>query len=65
MTTRDRSTKAKVDAYSAGKRAWQEQLPLASNPYGPEQRDERLKWMSGWKAARADSLQDADMQGSS
>ena len=60
MTTRDRSTRAKVDAYSAGKRAWQEQLPLASNPYGPDQRDERAKWIAGWKASRAESGHEGD-----
>ena len=63
MTTRDRSTRAKVDAYILGRKAWGDQVPLNANPY--ESAPERVKWDSGWRAARADSLQDESMQGSS
>lgn len=44
-----------------GKRAWQAQLPLGSNPYDAhDHAAERAQWIAGWYAARADSLQPED-----
>lgn len=48
-------TRAKVEAYSLGVRAWQEQRPLGTNPF-PAGSDEAKKWESGWKASQANSL---------
>lgn len=48
-------TKLRVDAYTAGKRAWQEQVAPGNNPYRAGS-EEAKKWTAGYKAAEADSL---------
>lgn len=48
-------TGRKVDAYTAGKRAWEEQLPRTV-PDVYVDPEERLKWLAGWDAARDESL---------
>lgn len=48
-------TRAAIDAFTAGKKAWSEQVPENSCPYDPRI-PEAAKWLAGWKAARADSL---------
>lgn len=49
-------TKDKLDAFLAGRQYWRDQRTLGDNPY-PKGSAEWDKFVSGFKAARADSIQ--------
>jgi hypothetical protein len=51
-------TRTRVLAFSAGARAYQEGLPLDSNPH-EEYTEEWERWNSGWKAEHARSIEHA------
>ena len=48
-------TAVKLDAYNAGKRAWQAQAAPGNNPHQPGT-DEHRKWKDGYEVAKAASL---------
>lgn len=49
------------ESYDLGRRAWQEQLPAASNPFTVRGRPGDLEkyhlWLAGWHAEKAKSAQ--------
>lgn len=54
------ATGREVEAYTAGRQAWDRGIPKGSNPYSKSLApDLWKKWLDGWEQARGDSQREA------
>jgi len=58
MTTRDRDTRKRIEAFSEGVLAFQRGADEGNNPH-PNGSDLHKRWLSGWKSAEATSIEQA------